>query len=156
MNALVIDDKNFEALQTLASLRISQSRKVDAIQILESLFRRVIMYIETYRARNIKDELENPQKVLNDFEGNTVGMIIFQLFLLLYSVIFVDLPTPEQCIAFVKLLLECSTEQKTFSEVSSFFSLSIKKKNIYIFQSQHSLQILQHVLEIDDENPEAW
>lgn len=46
------------------------------------------------------------------------------------------MPTPEQCISFVKLLLECAVEKKSFAESAE--------------------KLLQYVLQFDDENPEVW
>ena len=57
MNALVLDNSSTEALQTLASLRISQCRKGDACDILEPLFHRLDTVFTQVESRSIRDEL---------------------------------------------------------------------------------------------------
>lgn len=57
MNALVLDNASTEALQTLASLRISQCRKDEACGILEALYQKLEQKVAQYHSRNIADEL---------------------------------------------------------------------------------------------------
>lgn len=113
MNALLLDSESLEALQTLASLRISQSRPADAAAILFPSATRILTAIRQYEARSLKYELI-------DIEEDDAT----------------DVPSPELCIAFAKLLLEVCGQNIEFAE--------------------HAQVILEHVLALDDEQPEAW
>lgn len=115
MNALVLDSTNAEALQTLASIRISQCRKPEACDILEGLHRRYDAAIRQYTARTLQDDLRCTDEDLEHIN---------------------NLPTPEHCVALVKLLLECAPERRSFASYSE--------------------GLLKFVLQFDDENPEVW
>lgn len=113
MNALVLDSANTEALQTLASLRISQSRKPEACEILEGLHRRYDAAIRQYTARTLQDDLRCTDEDLEHVH---------------------NLPTPEHCVGLVKLLLECASESErqqfaVYSEALLQFVLQFDDEN---------------------------
>ncbi len=71
MNALVLDNANAEALQTLASLRISQCRKSEAAEIVAGLYCKYDEVIRHYQQRTILDEMkcseEDMEKINSKF-----------------------------------------------------------------------------------------
>lgn len=91
MNALVLDNANAEALQTLASLRISQCRKSEAAEIIAGLYRKYDEVIRHYQQRTILDEMKCSEEDMEKINS---------------------LPTPEHCVSLVKLLLECVSENE--------------------------------------------
>ncbi len=58
MKSLSLNPISIDARQTLASLRISQCRKVDACTLLSELFPSISGALNEYRSRNIVDELK--------------------------------------------------------------------------------------------------
>jgi len=116
MNALLLDSENLEALQTLASLRISQSRSVDAAAILSPLAARILIAVRRYQARSLRDDLI----AIEEYSCDNSAAV----------------PSPEFCIAFTKLLLEVCEQNIEFAEQAQV--------------------ILEHLLALDDEQPEAW
>lgn len=113
MNALLVDPDSLEALQTLASLRISQCRPSDAATILSPLATRMLTAVRQYNTRCLRDELTTEE------DNGTSGV-----------------PSPEVCIAFTKLLLEVHEQNVEFA--------------------QQAQSILENLLSLDDEQPEAW
>lgn len=149
MNALVLDSANGEALQTLASLRISQCRKNEAADIVANLNRRYEEIIRYYKQRTIQDELKCTEQDMEKLNSKFSFVFVFAwypgshcCFLLSYNFItsHTDLPTPEHCIALVKLLLECIHEN---DQTRQHFPINAEF-------------LLQYVLQFDDENPEVW
>ena len=92
--ALEFCPNNLEAMQTMASLRISQCRQEDACIILENLVGVIKEKLSYYTNRNIAEEFFNPQSLPS------------------------DIPSLDFLIAFCKLLVECSPYRGQFSQVS--------------------------------------
>jgi hypothetical protein len=74
-DALKIDPNNLDGLQTLATLRLSQNRRVEACQTIDEVNTRIIQIRDVVRARTVVDEIsgvEEPQ----EFQG--IGQILLQ------------------------------------------------------------------------------
>lgn len=72
MSALAMDSTNIEALQTLASLRLSQCRPNEASSILDQILSKVFSAIDKYESRNIADELMRTDEIIEELNGKCI------------------------------------------------------------------------------------
>lgn len=86
MKSLSLNPISIDARQTLASLRISQCRKVDACTLLSELFPSISGALNEYRSRNIVDELKGLPLESNNMDcklqtPNIASIILITCFL---------------------------------------------------------------------------
>lgn len=95
MEALAIDPHSLDGQQTLASLRISQTRMSEACGIISGVYAVLKSIREKLRARTVFDEIRG--EGMDDPELS-------------------DIPEPDFCISTIKLLVECGAVQPTLLE----------------------------------------
>eukprot|EP01034_Spumella_vulgaris_P024257 gene24257-30576_t len=91
--ALAVDTNNLDGLQTLASLRLSQNRRLEACQSIDIVNARIVQIRDVVRSRTVVDELSGTAEPV-EFQEN---------------------PEFEFCIATAKILIECASEHANFA-----------------------------------------
>lgn len=139
--ALQTDPQSLDGLQTLASLRLSQSRRAEAAAAIEQVYGRLVAIRDVVRARTVVEELRGAEEPA-EFGEN---------------------PEFEFCIATAKLLVECCVDRPLFANVSirvsrllARLSHSLSLLPVHLSLSQHAVDLVSDLLQDDDENVELW
>lgn len=108
MQALSIDPKSIDASHALANIRLSQSRPIDAAELVEGVFKIISAIREHVNSRTVLEDLRSPEthdKVMNTHRP--------------------DVPSLEICISTVKMMLECAAIKPSFAEDALLFSADL-------------------------------
>lgn len=119
--ALAIYPESLDGLQTLASLRLSQNRRREAIAAIDRVLQQVARIRDVVRARTVVEEISGAEEPA-EFDGQRLPyespLSPSLLFLSLRSLPHADIPEMEFCIATAKILVECAAEDPLFANVS--------------------------------------
>jgi hypothetical protein len=95
--SLALDPQSVESRQTLASLRISQCRKDDAICVLNELFPAVSAAIKEFRSRNIMDDIAGVDADSKRVECELLFAFLLSLFLYMFILLYSTSLTGDLC-----------------------------------------------------------
>mmetsp|Transcript_30529 Transcript_30529/g.56865 ORF Transcript_30529/g.56865 Transcript_30529/m.56865 type:complete len:301 (-) Transcript_30529:4078-4980(-) len=109
--ALSIDPSSVDANHALANIRLSQSKPIEASELVEGVYRKVHDIRERINSRTVIEDLHAPEHT--DFQEYISEP---------------DIPSLEICVSTVKIMLECATIKPNLADVRnprSFFVMCV-------------------------------
>lgn len=106
--ALEIDPSSVDANHALANIRLSQSKPIEASELVEGVYRKIHDVRERINSRTVFEDLHAPEHI--DFQEHVSEP---------------DIPSLEICVSTVKLMLECATIRPNLADDALMFAAEL-------------------------------